>query len=41
MSRVPKYDESIYSLTALLSMKIRFKSYFDLPVAVQFYKNDK
>ena len=41
MLRVPEYDGSIYSLTALLNMKKKFKSYFDLLVAVQFNKNDK
>jgi hypothetical protein len=42
MSRVPEYDGSIYSPTALLIyMNIRFKSYFDLLVAVPFNKNDK
>jgi len=41
MLRVPEYDGSIYSSTTLLNMNIRFKSYFDLLVAVQFNKNDK
>ena len=41
MLRVLEYDGSIYSPTALLNMKIRIKSCFDLLVAVQFNKNDK
>ena len=41
MLRVPEYDGSIYSPTTLLNMRIRFKSCFDLLVAVQFNKNDK
>jgi len=41
MFRAPEYDGSIFSPTALLNMKIKFKSYFDLLVALQFNKNDK